>query len=223
MHNSSLLTEFLSRYAAGGHDSLFQHNHKYLGSSSVVVEIGGNKGIFAQKIVDRYHPGAVHVIEPVSPMVKALTARFAKNPEVKIHQFALAREGGEMRMAYRSQTDAAAKILRPGQPLDKGWEGATVETVPLLTFDSAWQRMGVEMVDLMNINIEGIEFELVDALLQAGMQKKIRNIQIQFHVHAGVEVPDKIGKRCGFHKILRETHDLVYNFDWVWEQWVLRE
>lgn len=82
---------------------------------------------------------------------------------------------------------------------------------------------GLQVVDLLNMNIEGIEFELMDALLASGKQRKIRNLQIQFHVHAGVQVDDKIGKRCKFHAILQETHELVYNFPWVWEQWSLRE
>ena len=180
-------------------------------------------GVFTQKMVDLWKVGAMHVIEPVTPMVNALRQRFKANPEVKLHQFALAKESGEMRMAYRSPTDAAAKIYPPGQPLDKGWEDATVEKVKLLTFDQAWEVMGLHVVDLLNMNIEGIEFELMDALLTSGKQRKIRNLQIQFHVHAGVEVEDKIGKRCKFHAILRETHELVYNFPWVWEQWSLRE
>jgi FkbM family methyltransferase len=200
----------------------FQHNHQYLSSESVVVEIGGNKGVFAQKMVDLYHPGALHVIEPVTPMVKKLKVRFAQHPEVHIHQFALAKAAGEMRMAYRSETDAAAKVIPPGQPPERGWEGATVETVSLLTFNQAWTRMGLTTVDLMNINIEGVEFQLVDALLASGAQARIRNLQIQFHVHAGIEVANKTALRCGFHRVLRQTHELVYNFDWVWEQWVLR-
>jgi hypothetical protein len=74
--------------------------------------------------------------------------------------------------------------------------------------------MGLVMVDLMNMNIEGIEFEVMDALLSSredgcvgainsvtnhqlchtplkvmdallssGKHKKIRNLQVQFHVH----------------------------------------
>ena len=45
---------FLIRYIDAGGDAAFQHSHSYLGANSVVVEIGGNKGIFAQTIVDRY-------------------------------------------------------------------------------------------------------------------------------------------------------------------------
>lgn len=207
--------------AAGG-DAVFQHSHDYLGENSVVVEIGGNKGIFAQKLLERYNLAELHVVEPVTPMVKNLKRIFIAKPAVQIHQFALAREAGMMRMAYRSDNDAAAKFLGPDQQLDKGWQAATVEEVPVKTFVMAWSAMKLKIVDLININIEGIEFDLVQALLDSGVQTKIRNIQIQWHVHAGIEVADKPAKRCSMHRTLSKTHYLVYNFDWVWEQWTLK-
>ena len=41
----------------------------------------------------------------------------------------------------------------------------------------AWSAMKLKIVDLININIEGIEFDLVQALLDSGVQTKIRNIR----------------------------------------------
>ena len=70
-------------------------------------------------------------------------------------------------------------MLPPDGKLDRGWEGATVEAVAVLTFNDAWKRMGVGMVDLVNVNIEGVEFELIDALLSSGAHTKIRNLQVR--------------------------------------------
>ena len=41
----------------------------------------------------------------------------------------------------------------------------------------AWSAMKLQNVDLININIEGIEFDLVQALLDSGVQSKIRNLR----------------------------------------------
>ena len=54
---------------------------------------------------------------------------------------------------------------------------ATVEEVPVKTFVMAWSAMKLQNVDLININIEGIEFDLVQALLDSGVQSKIRNLR----------------------------------------------
>eukprot|EP00041_Stephanoeca_diplocostata_P013923 m.249157 g.249157 ORF g.249157 m.249157 type:complete len:306 (+) comp19515_c0_seq5:204-1121(+) len=212
----------VAQYLEGGGDDVFQHSHDYLGIHSVIVEIGGNKGIFANTIHTKYNPKELHVIEPVTPMYVKLQERFQTSPAVMLHKFALSRTGGSIKMAYRTGNDAAAKFFPAGTKLDRGWEKATVEDVELKTFSDAWQAMGLDTVDLMNINIEGAEFEVVEALLAANMQGNIKNLQIQFHAHAGIDVDDRIGKRCEFHKILRRTHELVYNFDWVWEQWTLK-
>eukprot|EP00040_Diaphanoeca_grandis_P044485 m.271047 g.271047 ORF g.271047 m.271047 type:complete len:354 (+) comp93304_c0_seq1:109-1170(+) len=212
----------VEQFIRGGGDELFQHSHDYLDETSTVVEIGGNKGVFVAKLLSRYKLKAMHVIEPVTPMVVKLKQRFANNPEVHIHQFALAKTEGNIRMAYRSMNDAAAKFLQPNETLDRGWQEATIETVPMKTFHTALEDMGVSDITLMNVNIEGVEYELLDALLTSGTHTRIRNIQVQFHVHAGIDVDDRPMKRCRMRKILSRTHELVYNFDWVWEQWSLK-
>lgn len=56
----------------------------------------------------------------------------------------------------------------------------------------------------------------------AGACDRFACAEIQWHVHAGIEVADKPAKRCSMHRVLSKTHYLVYNFDWVWEQWTLK-
>ena len=126
------------------------------GESREQIEIGGNKGVFAHKLTSAYNIGAMHIIEPVTPMVEKLKKRFAGvlnakgAPAAHIHKWAVGPEQTQLRMAYRSSTDAAAKFLMGDETIESlGWTGATVETVEVKTFPQAWVAMGVEMVDLV--------------------------------------------------------------------------
>eukprot|EP00039_Didymoeca_costata_P019636 m.338336 g.338336 ORF g.338336 m.338336 type:complete len:238 (+) comp18387_c0_seq1:47-760(+) len=211
----------VKQYMDAGGDAMFQHNHGYLVDDSVVVEIGGNKGVFAQKLLEKYNIKEMHIIEPVRPMVEKLRTLF--DNRAFIHAFAIGIESGEIRMAYRSNTDAAAMVLKDGQTLaDIGFRSGTVDTVPVKTFRDAWHTMGLGTVDLLNINIEGAEYAVMEALVLSGVQSQIRNIQVQFHTHSGIKVEDRNHMRCKLKAILSLTHELVYSFDWVWEQWRLK-
>jgi hypothetical protein len=72
-------------------------------------------------------------------------------------------------------------------------------------------------VDLVSINIEGGEYTLLPEMLNSGIIKFCRHLQVQFHDHPnGVELRDRI--REG----LAATHQQTFNYPFVWEGWRLK-
>ena len=75
-----------------------------------------------------------------------------------------------------------------------------------------------ESIDLLKLNVEGMEFEVLDAVLEAGLAPKLRNIQVQFH-----SVIPKCEER---HRRIRSgllaTHELTFDAPWCWENYALR-
>ena len=73
-------------------------------------------------------------------------------------------------------------------------------------------------IDLISINIEGSEYDLLNRIIETQMINNIINIQVQFH-----EWYPSIGEsktlRNQIHDKLKETHQLVYSYDFVWEKW----
>ena len=71
-------------------------------------------------------------------------------------------------------------------------------------------------VALMKINIEGGEYRLLRRIIQGGFQKRIRDLQIQFHMIEGQPWQkwyDEIAEA------LSETHALSWCYPFVWENW----
>ena len=69
-------------------------------------------------------------------------------------------------------------------------------------------------IDLLKINIEGMEYELLERIVP----NNIKNIQVQFH---------KIGENYEerYQKIrekLLQTHELTYDFPFVWQNFKLK-
>ena len=172
---------------------------------ATVVDIGGYRGDWASEIYSRYRC-RIHVVEPVPQFAALVRARFERNPDVIVHELALGRENGATRMLIdndRSQVGI-------------GGEGPLVRTVSAGLF---LDQLGTEMIDLMKINIEGAEYELVDALSEAGWLSRIRDVQVQFHDF----VPNAEARLERATAILSKTHRRTYSYKFVWDNWRLLE
>jgi len=71
----------------------------------------------------------------------------------------------------------------------------------------------------MKINIEGGEYELLDHLISSGVVKTIHNLQIQFHDF----IPDAFAAMNNIRDRLNLTHYPTYKFDFIWDNWKLKE
>lgn len=73
----------------------------------------------------------------------------------------------------------------------------------------------IDFIDLMKINIEGAEYDLLEHILNRDLAGRINNIQVQFH-----NFIENCGERMfAIQKKLGETHQLTYQYLYVWENW----
>jgi hypothetical protein len=71
----------------------------------------------------------------------------------------------------------------------------------------------------MKINIEGGEYDLLDAMLSAGLADRVEAFQIQFH-----DFVDRADERMAdIQRRLSVTHRAAYQFPYVWESWLRRD
>lgn len=71
-------------------------------------------------------------------------------------------------------------------------------------------------VALMKVNIEGGEYELLDYIIEKGLIKNIKNIQVQFHLVDGWDCEKKYKELADKLKL---THTLTWRYPFVWENW----
>lgn len=75
-------------------------------------------------------------------------------------------------------------------------------------------------IALLKVNIEGSEYDVMNHIIGAGLHKRIKNIQIQFHEIAGV--PYEIWYK-EINKKLSKTHSLTWQYQYCWENWKLND
>jgi len=172
---------------------------------SVVLDIGGYKGTWSQKIHEKYQCH-IHIFEPVSSYRSEIEGRFAECPKVTVYPFGLAGKNVKARIAIRGD---ASSVLLADMERD--------ELIELHDVADVLQPMQKHGVDLVKINIEGGEYDLLSRMLETGITSMCRNIQVQFHPW----VPHARERRKMIQEALSRTHSLTYEYPFVWENWLL--
>ena len=176
-----------------------------LSPDSVVWDLGGYHGDFAAQINQRYRC-RVFVFEPVPAFHSQCVARFAGNDKIQCLKTGLSDKAGQFDIS--DSADASSFVRGNGA-------GQKAELRPVIEM---FDELGVKCVDLLKINIEGGEYEVLPALIHAGLIDRVRYIQVQFHNF----IPEAKEKRDAIRTSLANTHVEMWNYPFVWESWSLK-
>lgn len=161
----------------------------------LVVDLGAYNGDFAEEIHNQ-HGCEVICVEPTDSIT-----RMYHKPWCRIINKAAGTKEGIVRMGglfyYTSMFETSDE-----------WgfkEFPTFDVNTLLTQEIA----------LCKINIEGAEYEVLPHILESGLQKNVKDLQIQFHL---IDM-DSERKYMEIKKKLKETHQVTWRSPFCWENW----
>ena len=167
-----------------------------------MVDLGGYQGQWTSDIFAKYCCN-VHIFEPVNSFASQIALRFSMNPKIKVHNFGLA---GVTSRARISLLENCSSILIESQDY---------EEIQLVKATDFLAQEGIEKIDLLKINIEGGEYDLLDHLISTNTVLRIENIQVQFHDF----FPDAKTRMQNIQASLANTHELTWQYSFIWENW----
>lgn len=199
--NTAGLDEF---YSSNGLDKLSDYK---LTEESKILELGGYDGTWVGKMIDKYNPH-VYVIEPIKEFHDEIKSKFSGNSKFNILNVGV------------SDFSHEGFIYLNGDSTSTYDENAEKRTATFKTMEEILEMFGLESVDILQINIEGEEYKLMENMLITGSIKRFKNIQIQFHTG----ISDYEGRRNRIHEGL-EKNGFVSSFEYpfIWEGWKTRE
>jgi FkbM family methyltransferase len=162
----------------------------YKGDSTFTIYNKFNCNVLVYEPIDEY---ANEIFKQISPKSKIILERLAVSADdegVVLHV------GGE----------STSKFLQSGQ------------IVNVKSRDISLIVQELEKVDLLEMNIEGGEYDVLKRLISAGDINKISTILVQFH---NFELTSEL-ERSKIRNSLTSTHDNIFTFDWVWERWDIK-
>lgn len=169
-----------------------------LTSSDVVVEVGGYEGRWAAEITKRYSP-QIYWFEPAVRAVKVSPRLLGGLDNVHIYPYGLGDRDG--RFVLGDDQRDGASFLKTGGAVAQMRDAAVLFT-----------EIGLTAIDLMQINIEGFEFILIPYLIREGYIKKIKWLQIQWHVAWDqADSLQSVYHRDVIRCKISETHEMLWN------------
>tara|TARA_R100000030_G_scaffold57706_1_gene43443 strand:- start:1199 stop:1816 length:618 start_codon:yes stop_codon:yes gene_type:complete len=183
-----------------------------LNEDSIVFDLGGCRGTFAEKIYNKYESN-IYIFEPLSKFIKEIKKTFKENNKVRVFDYGVSGKTGDLDLVV---SEDASYLISHRDVEDA--DGRDIETVKIKSFKDAYDETGVDKIDLMKINVEGAEYEIMQNIFDNDLVSKINNFQIQFH-----DITDDSERLVlDIREKLSETHNLDWKFDWVWENWSLK-
>jgi FkbM family methyltransferase len=148
------------------------------GEDLVIFDVGANIGIWSIYAA-RLHPQAlILALEPIPEVYELLLENLAKNglgPSTVAHgNFAISDEAGHMTLGWLMENHGGASHQHATNALMRH---AAVQTMRLETL---MDTMGVKAVDLVKLDIEGMEYQVLWDISPA-CWKRIRAMTVEFH------------------------------------------
>lgn len=182
----------------------YTHNINYdLNENSLIMDLGGYTGIWAQQMIDKYSP-YVFIIEPVPNFYNSMVYKFKDNEKVKLLNVGIATENKEGEIFLNG--DASSSISNSGQKIN----------ITFLTIEEIFKKFNLQKIDLLQINIEGDEYLLLENMLQSGFINNFKNLQIQFHM--GID-NFSLRREKIQEGLLLNNFKNKFNYPFVWESW----
>jgi FkbM family methyltransferase len=197
----------IQAYHEIGHNR-FLYSYLGLNKESHVLIFGGYKGGNTQ-IINSQYGCKITVFEPVGSFFDELETQFSNAKNITCENYAITLDGRDLLLEIdKDSTHYAEEASSPS---------SIIERVKSLSIKHVLGRI-FEPIDLMIINVEGMEYEIVEGMIQYG-DNLPKSILLQTH---------KVNSKNNLDlKRLREKlssrYTNIYTIHHVWERWELNE
>ena len=182
----------------------------------VVLDVGAYIGDWCARIIELHQPRHLYLFEPEPGSVGRLQKRFADNDSVTLHAVGLGAADGSLAFVTRGM---GSTFYDTGDTGDTNGGGEDVEYLPIRDVAAVLDELADKQIDLMKLNIEGGEYDVLERMLEKGQVARVHCFMIQFHEW----LDGAHGRRNRIRQALRRTHREVWDYPFVWEQWVRKD
>ena len=199
-----------SLFEATGRDPKITHWFD-LPDNAVVLDIGAYVGEWCIPVADCSPPSTtIHSYEPGPPHLKDLRQAIEGYSNIVVHPVGVGARNTTASLAFKG----------PGSStFDTSDEHGRTEVEIVDIADVFAQTANPNgRIDLMKLNIEGGEYDLLDRVFEIGRAGDVTHVLIQFHDW----LPKATRRRWKIRQELKKTHDLIWDFPWIWEYWRLK-
>lgn len=145
----------------------------------LLVDIGGNRGAYAQEFLKRFPDASVHIFEPSSYNVNILKPLFASVSGVNVVGAALSDKSGKLTL-YADKPGSGLGSLSKRRLDHFGIDMNEEEEVPVIRFDEYWRQFSsvFPVIDYVKIDVEGHELSVLEGFGE--FLEHVKLVQFEF-------------------------------------------
>jgi len=147
-----------------------------LGDVKIVFDVGANKGNYAKACLVRFNGAKVHAFELLPSTYAKLEAN-VRSPFAVLNNFGLSDSDGVLAVNYSPDNDQIASLVDVEAIHSGEWH-----TVPVTvsTGDAYCEKMGIDKIDLLKIDVEGAEGQVLQGFNRMFAEQAISTVQFEF-------------------------------------------
>jgi FkbM family methyltransferase len=199
----------LNRWFADNGD--YTHNINYeLNNDSIVIDLGGYYGLWIDEILKKNNPHIPNIIfvEPVPEFYNHLVGKYENYEKIKVINAGVSTDKNEATKTLYISNDGSSTNFNGNIN-----SAIQIKTIPI---DKILSDNNIYQVDLLQINIEGDEYGLMEYMIESNIIEKFKNVQIQFHL--GIE--NDVERRNNIQKnLISKGFKNKFDYPFVWESW----
>ena len=177
-----------------------------LNQTGLVLDMGAYLGEYTEVVLKKNKQMTFWLYEPAPEFFLVCTNRFKNNKNIVVYQKAVSADGRNFQM----QIDGLRSRKEPRILSDS----VTIESLSIQEiFDT------VVEIELVKMNIEGMEYECLEQLIHTNSLIKARYLLIQFHDFE----KDSHKRRDLIRKQMEKDFKNIYTFEWMWELWIRKD
>ena len=189
----------------------YTHNLNYdLNGDSVVVDLGGYQRLWIDEILKKTSPSIpkILLVEPVPLFYNQLVSKFTENEKIKVMNVGVSTNNKE--------TTKTMYVSGDGSSTNFNTNVTSVIQIKTIPIEKILLENNINHIDLLQINIEGDEYDLIEYMIENDIINVCKNIQVQFHL--GIE--NCVERRSEIQKSLSSRgFKNKFDYPFVWESW----
>lgn len=155
----------------------------FLPESPVVLDIGGNKGHWADVILEEYKENCdLHIVEPNSKLADFMEIKYEYNKNITYYRLPFYKTSTVLPFHYFENYNNELSSIYDG---GESWEGLPmkVKSIQSVTLDEYCDMRKVEKIDFLKIDTEGSDMDVLLGATKMLSEGNVSIIQIEYSDH----------------------------------------
>ncbi|MCC8425557.1 FkbM family methyltransferase [Mucilaginibacter sp. UR6-11] len=144
-----------------------------------IIDIGASEGKFTGIINNHYKINKAILVEPIADLKSTLENKFPDRSRFRVETIVISESTGDVDFYYSKDASVLSSILKVKNDFfDAGLAQPVKIKIKSETLDNVVEKSGLEIIDLLKIDVQGVEHLVLNSGLNA--LKKTRLVYTEF-------------------------------------------